>query len=287
MKIWKGVGKALFWLLILALLATPLALIFQLSAAELAEYEVALPPVIHDAAYGNVIQASRTDMAEYTTISGTFVSSAYAYQELDYRSPNLIRWEAAVGDPIVEGQTIGYYDDEPILAAHTGIIRQVQTYAENAYLQVQLLEPLELECKVPDRVKSVLSRSKDSLTTEGGAAVQILYQSPIQNSDGTTTLRLAIGGMAGTFGQSLKDEKLYTGHVYQNALVLDVDCVYQKERGEDAPWFVREVDAGGSFLREVEVKLGYSDGRLVCVSGVEEGAYFDDGYKAVVEGDLS
>ena len=27
MKIWKGVGKALFWLLILALLATPLALI--------------------------------------------------------------------------------------------------------------------------------------------------------------------------------------------------------------------------------------------------------------------
>lgn len=256
MKIWKGVGKALFWLLILALLATPLALIFQLSAAELAEYETALPPVIHDAAYGNVIQANRTDMAEYTTISGTFVSSAYAYQELDYRSPNLIRWEAAVGDPIVEGQ-------------------------------VQLLEPLELECKVPDRVKSVLSRSKDSLTTEGGAAVQILYQSPIQNSDGTTTLRLAISGMEGTFGQSLKDEKLYTGHVYQNALVLDVDCVYQKERGEDAPWFVREVDAGGSFLREVEVKLGYSDGRLVCVSGVDEGTYFDDGYKAVVEGDLS
>lgn len=232
MKIWKGVGKALFWLLILALLATPLALIFQLSAAELAEYEAVIPPVIRDAAYGNVVQAHRTDVAEYTTVSGTFVTTAYDYQELDYRSPNLIRWESAVGDPIEEGQTIGFYNGKPVLATHTGIIRQMQTYSENAYLQVQLLEPLELECQVPDSVENVLSRNQDSLTTDTGAAVQILYQSPVRNSDGTTTLRLTISGMEGVFGESLKDEKIYTGRVYQNALVLDLDCVYQKEAAE-------------------------------------------------------
>ena len=107
---------------------------------------------------------------------------------------------------------------------HTGIIRQMQTYSENAYLQLQLLEPLELECKVPDSVENVLSRNQDSLTTDTGAAVQILYQSPVRNSDGTTTLRLTISGMEGVFGESLKDEKIYTGRVYQNALVLDLDC---------------------------------------------------------------
>lgn len=63
--------------------------------------------------------------------------------------------------------------------------------------------------------------------------------------------------------------------------------MYLWELSEDAPWFVREVDANGSFLQEREVQLGYTDGRLVCISGIDEGSYFDDGYKAIVEGDLS
>ena len=32
------------------------------------------------------------------------------------------------------------------------------------------------------------------------------------------------------------------------------------------------------------VTIGYSNGRTVCVTGAEEGKYYDSGYKAVLEG---
>ena len=77
---------------------------------------------------------------------------------------------------------------------------------------------------------------------------------------------------------------IYTGRVYNGTLVLPEDCVYQKEDQEDAPWYVRQVTEDGFLIGEQEVQVGYSDGEYVCVTGVEEGAWFDSGYKAIAGG---
>ena len=68
-------------------------------------------------------------------------------------------------------------------------------------------------------------------------------------------------------------------------LVLPLDCVYQKTPGEDEPWFVRQVTEDGFLIAEIEVKIGYSDNDFAVVNGIEEGQYFDSGYKDVVSGD--
>ena len=44
------------------------------------------------------------------------------------------------------------------------------------------------------------------------------------------------------------------------------------------------VTADGIFLEEMEVQIGYTNGDVVCISGVEEGSWFDSGYQAIVGG---
>ena len=73
MKTLKLLGKTLFWILILGILLCPVYLIFQLSEAEMAEYKTPPPPVILDSAYGEICQASRGDLEEFVTVSGSYV----------------------------------------------------------------------------------------------------------------------------------------------------------------------------------------------------------------------
>ena len=82
-----------------------------------------------------------------------------------------------------------------------------------------------------------------------------------------------------------QDLRLYTGRIYRSVLMLDADCVYQKESGEEQPWYVRQVTPEGTFLREIEVCVGYRDGSRVCVTRIEEGTWYDAGYKALMAGD--
>ena len=46
---------------------------------------------------------------------------------------------------------------------------------------------------------------------------------------------------------------------------------------------MREVTKDGYYLREVEVQIGREGyNNAICVSGVEEGSYFDSGYGFVI-----
>lgn len=284
MKIVKTVGKCFFWLLMAALLMAPVALIFQLSEAEMAEYKPAPPPVILESAYGDTKVAYRGDIAEYTTVSGTYVCREYGYMELSYEDPGRIRWEVGTGDLIAEGQVLGSYQGEDVVSEISGRITQMQTYGEEPYIQVQLLSPVELECAVTDPVLRILERSSAVLTGEDGTAVTVTYKAPVKEPDGTTLVRLRLGDGPGVCGQAVENYPIYTGRVYTETLLLDVDCVYQKEPGDGNPWFARKVSADGIFIQELEVQVGYSDGNVVCVTGVEPGDYFDSGYKYVVGG---
>lgn len=284
MKFVKSIVICLFWLLIIALMVAPLGLIFQISQDEMAEYATPTAPVLRETAVGNIAQANRQDVAVYVTVSGTFSSNSYTYQELNQQNPGMIRWIVSVGDEITEGQVLGTYKGEDVVSSVTGILLEMNTYASSgAYLRFQLFEPVELSCRVDDRTLSMLKRS-DGLLTMNGETVTLMFASRQKNADGSTNIRLTIDTDKYTYGEHTDEMKITTGQVYQQAVVLPVDCVYQKDAGEDQPWYVRQVTQDGLFIMEHPVKIGYSNGDVICVTGVEVGTYYDSGYKAVMGG---
>lgn len=58
------------------------------------------------------------------------------------------------------------------------------------------------------------------------------------------------------YGMELKNLQLYTGNVYTGSLVLLEKCLYQKEQGENQPWYVRQVTEDGYYISEVTVQCG-------------------------------
>ena len=283
MKFLKILLRCVFWLLILALMAAPVYLITLVSRDEIASYEPPAAPELVETAVGGIHQCTRGDVSVYFQVSGSFTSSTYAYQELTYKNLDRTRWYVHSGQEIQEGQVLGVLKGEEILAEYSGILTEMNTYGTDPYLRIQLLEPVELECRVEDRVLSMLRRSQ-SLTTKDGEAVTLVYASRQKNADGTTNVRISIDSTKYTYGQYLGELQIYTGQVYQQVLRLPESCLYQKEKGEDKPWYARQVTETGRFIREAEVETGYSDGYWVTVTNVGEGDYFDSGYKSVVEG---
>ncbi len=283
MKILKSFFVGLFWLLIIALMIAPLGLIYQISNAEMAQYATPSAPVLREVAIGGIAQACRTDVHEYVTLSGSFTSDAYAYMELEYKNPGIIRWQVYTGSEVQEGDVLGTYKGEEILSTQTGILVENNAYSADPYLRFQLFTPVEFSCRVEDRTLSILKRN-DTLTTEDGETVRLVFASRQKNPDGTTNVRLSIDTDRYTFGQALNELRILSGRVYQKTLVLPAACVYQKNVGEDEPWYARQVTEDGIFVREREVKVGYSNGDVICVTGVEEGEYFDTGYKAIAGG---
>lgn len=283
MKILKSILTCIFWLLVIALMVAPLGLIYQISNDEMAQYTTPTAPVLRETAIGSIAKATRQDVAVYVTVSGSFTASEIVYQELDYKSPDKIRWLVSHGDEVQVGQVIGTYNGENVVSEHTGIIMEMNTYGTDAYLRIGLFEPVELSCQLDDRTLSILKRA-DSLLTDNGETVTLLYASQQKNPDGTTNVRLTIDTDKYTYGEALSELRIMTGQVYQRTMVLPVDCVYQKTAGENEPWYVRQVTAEGIFLTEREIQIGYSNGDYVCVTGVEEGEHFDMGYKAIVGG---
>ena len=283
MKFLKILLRCVFWLLILALMAAPVYLITLVSQDEIASYEPPAAPELVETAVGGIHQCTRGDVSVYFQVSGSFTSSTYAYQELTYKNLDRTRWYVHSGQEIQEGQVLGVLKGEEILAEYSGILTEMNTYGTDPYLRIQLLEPVELECRVEDRVLSMLRRSQ-SLTTKDGEAVTLVYASRQKNADGTTNVRISIDTNKYTYGQYLGELQIYTGQVYQQVLRLPESCLYQKEKGEDKPWYARQVTETGRFIREAEVEIGYSDGYWVTVTNVGEGDYFDSGYKSVVEG---
>lgn len=283
MKIMKSVLKVVFWLLIVALLLAPLGLIYEISVRERAAYEAPSAPVIREGAIGASIEATRQDVDEYVRISGTFISREYDYIELSQRNASEIRWDVQVGDEIQVDQVLGTYNGKEIVSTMDGILMEINSYATKPYLKVQLLTGLELECNLSDKVIKQLRRA-EALTTHDGVPVSITYIANVKNDDGSSRVLLTLDSDSYFYGEAVRDLKLYTGYVYTGALVLPEKCLYQKNVGENQPWYVRQVTEDGYFIEELEVQRGYSNGDLVCVTGIEEGTFYDNGYQVIAEG---
>lgn len=280
MNVLKGIGRVLAGVLLLMALAVPLVLIHEISKQEMEKYQEPVQGEYKPSAYGELAAVSRQDMEESIEISGNFVSNSYVFQELKYKDPGKIRWLVHSGDMTTQGELLGLYEGKEVISEVTGIIENISLGYEDAYIQYKTTDGLELECRVEDKILSILKGG--GLKTEAGEAVSLNYTAPLKNEDGTTTVRLKIEGAAGYLGQSVPEMKLFTGRIFYDSLVLPEKCVYQKDPGQDAPWYARQISADGYFIQEVEVAIGYSDGENVCVTGVGEGEFYDTGYKAIL-----
>ncbi len=283
MKIFKQVCKVLFWILIAALLIAPLGLLYEISNQELEEYQRPTLPALKQMAMGRVVQVTRQDVKEYVTVFGKFTSDESVYQEITVKTPNAIRWDVAAGDEIQEGQVLGTYYGDPVTAQYTGIIQSINSYSsDNSYIKIRLLENLVLECDVQQETLSVLKRGRNMMT-EDGYPVELVYASNVCSSAGTYRVKLVVDADIYAYGQAA-ELIVFSGLQYPQVLVVDRDCVYQKEAGENSSWYVRTVTAAGEVLREVEVEIGFAIGNMICVTGVPEGTYCDAGYSAVAGG---
>ena len=281
MKVISKLAKVLFCLLILALLAAPLGLIYEISNREKHQYATPTAPDFVEMAYGTIAEAERRDLRESVSLTGVFRSDTYEYIELKQSEPSKIRWDISVGDEIQKGEQIGTYKGEAITASVSGLVAEISAY--DGYIKVQLATPVFLECDVSAKTL-VLLKNGQALTTEDGEAVTLIYTAMIRNGDGTTRVRLKIDSEAYFLDQIVEELLIYTGNVYMQTLVLPEKCLYQRTAGEDEPWYVRQVTEGGKLIGEVEVTRGYSDGEWVSVTGIEEGQFFDAGYRQIAEG---
>lgn len=282
MKILKIIVSGIFWVLILVLLVAPMGIIYRISQEEMKQYVTPEAPEFVETAVGEPVQVVRQDVAEYVKVSGTFVSDAYVFQELEYKKISDTRWLVGVGDEVRTGQVLGILGDQQILAQSDGILTEMNTYSTDPYLCIQLFTPIELSCRVDDTLLSILK--KEGLKTREGEAITVTYISQRRNSDGTTDVRIRIDSDSYAYGQSLEALYILSGTVYRDTLVLPVDCVYQKTAGQNEPWYIRQVNENGMILGEMKVTVGYSNGDVICVSEIPEGIYCDSGYKAMLGG---
>lgn len=281
----RKVLKAFFWVLIIVLLVLPLGLIYQISTAEMEEYAAADSPVIRQSAIGAPVQAVRQDIELYVTVSGTFTSTNVAFMELGQDDPYDIRWIISFGDEIQVGQVIGYYHGEEVISTVDGTVSNINTSAANAYIMVRCFSPLVLECTVEDTVLGSLKQFSEDLTLDDGTKVTVEYVAKAKNYDGTTTVRLSMDRDGDSYGAVSENLQVYLGTGYPQVLVLPTSCVYQKQSGEEEPWYVRQVTEDGLLISEIQVTVSYANDLVAVVNGIEEGQWFDSGYKAVLSGD--
>ena len=279
--------KSVFWILILMLLVLPLYLIYQISKEEMAEYKPPESPVLREVSVGEPTPARRMDVKESVTVTGTFTSRDIVFAKLAYQKPEEIHWIISQGDEIEEGQVIGYYKEETVTAPMSGIVLEIHTYpSSDAYLKIRTFTPLVLSCQVSNKVLSALQREPEKLITEDGIPIRIRYIGKVKNQDGTSDVDLEFDSDKYSYGEYLENQPIYTGISYPQVLTLNSQCVYQKDKGENEPWYVRQVSEDGEFIAEIPVKISYAQNELVCISGgVQEGDFFDSGYGAIVDGD--
>ena len=280
----RKIKKLLFWALIIVLLLMPLGLIYQVSLSEMEEYKVSDSPVIRQSSIGSPVQARRADLDLYVTVSGTFTSTGVEFMELNYKKPYEIRWIVSYGDEIQVDQLLGYYNGKEVRSTVEGKIATIDTSSSKPYIMVNSFAPLVLECSVDDATLKAINQFRDTLSLEDGTTVAVAYIEKSRNSDGTTMVRFVLNREGDSYGTAVEDLVILLGTSYPQVLTLPLDCIYQKAEGEEEPWYVRQVTAQGLYMTEIEVEIGYSNGDMVCVSGISEGTFYDSGYKAVAGG---
>lgn len=281
MKYVKKVLAVVFWLLILALLVAPIGLIVQISREEMQEFATPDPPVLQEMSIGGIYMATRASVFESFQVSGTFVSGADGYMELDYETVKDARWNVGVGSEVQEGMVIGTVNGQQILATMDGIVKQMHISQGDCFVKLELFTPVLLQTRVDKATLSILRNSRKLTVGKEEAKVSLAFASRRQNSDGTFDVLIAIDSDEYTYGQVVSALHIKTGRSFDNVVSISNRCVYQKGGSQ---WYARQVSKDGFFIKEEEIEMLYQDEFNAFVSGINDGEYFDSGYQIIAGG---
>ncbi len=281
---WKTIGKVIFALLLVAVLVAPVGALLYLSEQEQAQYTT--PPADHlelkEQSYGMPEKALRKDVSEIINLSGTVISTDVVYEELDLENPSKLRLLISAGQYLQAGDPIGYYENREVPATKSGVIRSVNVYGSEPYIELWDLEKLAVECYVNDLQLKILKRSSLKLSDEEGNPYEVLRIDAIPSANGLTRVLITSESAPLIYGKAMAELPLNTGRIYTDSLVVPSRCVFSTDGG--ATYYVRLVHADGTVIGNSKIEIGYTMDGWTCISGIEEGQYCDSGYKAIVEG---
>lgn len=278
MKVKNIVIKISVFFGFIILLIVPIVMMYQLSQKEMEQYKQNSTYEFKEVAYGKPCEVTRTDIEQYYTFSGSVTSDTFRYTEFQNYNAEQIKTMVNVGDEVRVGDILAYADKKEIKSKYDGMIEEVLSDSQG-YIKIRSFDNLKLTC-MTDR--KIIDKLKDctNLKLENGNKVSIDFISNVL-VDNKEKIVFDIEKSDFMYGQEIQDMKIYTGDVYDNVLVVDKNCVYQKTKS--GPYFVRILSDQLVFQREQEVEIGFETDELVTVTNIEEGTMCDSGYKALIE----
>lgn len=277
----KRIIKIAIIFFLFAMLVAPVVLIFFISRGEMAQYKPSPVPRIGEQTYGEIMPVFVTDIQETVTLSGVVVSNETIFIELPKKASE-IRFIVHAGEVVIRGDIIGYLGGKPFIAEKSGYIQNIDSWSANPYIQMQSLDNLALSCMVSSVQAKQLTREGAKLMTVDGMELQLVKQGKVEDMEGRVEFLFSFEGGGFNLGHTFEQLIVQTGLVYQDALVVNKNCVYQQEDG--GPYYVRTVDETGQYIAQLEVEIGYSDNENICITGIPVGTLCDSGYGLLFSG---
>ena len=266
------------------LLILPFAGLLILSNLEQIEYQPSTELEIQEIAYGQAYPVEKMDLRESITVDGKGISAKYIFQDLkQYADPYKIRFIIDAGDYVINGETIGYYNSQPVLSTVTGIVSFINT-GDDSYIRYKSTDEVELEITTDSqKAINILSQNNCSLTDEAGNVYTVIKEVKGKNQDSKTYLLQCNNASALEYDQEYEQLQLFTNQIYTQSLVVNQACVYSYPEKQDE-YYVRIVDENNVFVEEKMVEVGYKSGNYISITGVKEGTLCDSGYGNLING---
>lgn len=271
------VKKIVIFTFFCCLILMPILLMIKMSKKEMSKYHTNDTYQFKEVAYGTPCMVTRQDIQQYYMVSGVVTSNTYCYIDIENKLDKKIRMDVSVGDEISKGEIIGYVGDDEIISLYDGIVEDIVVYSD-AYIKVLSFDEKVLTCMI-DIDKALKLKEINNFYLEDGSKITINSISNISENNQVKVV-FNIENIEYIYGQVIEELKIYTGKIFENVLVVDASCVYQKN--QTGPYYVRVLDDYGFFLEEKKVEIGFNNGNVVSVLNIDEGTLCDSGYKNVV-----
>lgn len=276
MRISKYILKTFIIAIFIAFIVFPIAMMKKLSDSEKEEYRQNNVFEFKETAYGEGRCVTRATIEEYVIVDGIVISESYEYIDVSNYNDGQVRYNYNIGDEIYNGDAIAVADNNYIKSPCNGIIEDI---VKGDYVKVRNIDKIKLVCK-GDRKSIDKIKNGRNLHLENGEKLVIDRVSNVA-VDNMMEVVINVESTDFMYGQTFTKLKVFTGTVYEDSLVIDKECVYQKY--ENGPYFVRVLNDRLFFEYELQVEVGFETDEYISIVNVEEGTICDAGYKELID----
>lgn len=252
-------------------LLMPVILIGYVTHLEMQQYEPQIGYSISQLSYGEAVPIERIDIVEKFRLDGVVTSREHIFIDCKNSSHNDVKSLVNAFDEIQEGEIIAYVAGKPLYSPINGIVLEANVSQANGYYKVLYLDNLLFKTSLPAHLAVNIG---DKFYLDKEVSLELIFLSNIITDAGREAY-FRIQGKDIFYGQHLSFD-VPTGVVHTSVLATRREAVYQKNKG--GPYYIRRVDANGKVIGEIKVDVGITDGKMISVSGVQEGWYCDLGY---------